>query len=317
MAILLQMAMMYLFSAIFKTNSNWLHGDAVAGSLKHAFFASPAAGFMLNSPFLLQLMTWGALVLEWTAPILLFVRARRPWLRIAVIAALAAMHIGIWIFLEVDLFSAVCISGLMLFIPANFWQRFSSAAAPSASRTLSTRSLGTKLCNVTCGIALAYVVAVNINTLRSHPLSWLGVDNWKPLFVGSGFGQKWGMFETAPSNNGWYVAKATLSDGSEVDLLRNGAALDWNKPKFPAGIYPTFRWRKLFREMSYFDEQGYQVFRAPASDYLCRHWNATHPKKQQIAAFELVFCHEGEASANLLRPAITHEQFLEFDFSGT
>src|SRR5262249_30181526 len=40
-AILLQMGLMYLFSAIFKSNAQWFHGQALAGILSHDFFALP------------------------------------------------------------------------------------------------------------------------------------------------------------------------------------------------------------------------------------------------------------------------------------
>jgi hypothetical protein len=315
-AILLQMAMMYLFSAIFKTNANWLNGDAITGSLQHSFFASPAAGFLLGSPILLKLFTLGTLFLEWAGPFLLLLPLRTPWVKLGTIMALSAMHVGIWIFMEVDLFSPVALSGLMLFIPQAFWQRFFKSAAPT-NAPVPTHSFAMRISSTACAVALAYIVALNINTLHSHPLNGLSLEKWNPLFVGCGFGQKWGMFETAPSNNGWYVAKARLNDGSEIDLLRNGAPLNWDKPKFPAGIYPSFRWRKIFREMSYFDEQGYQVFRAPVADYLCRNWNATHPT-QQIANFELIFCHEvGGVPGNFLRPAVTREQFVAIDLAGS
>jgi hypothetical protein len=39
-----------------------------------------------------------------------------------------------------------------------------------------------------------------------------------------------------PQKNGWYVAVAKMKDGSEVDLLRHGAAVDWNKLPFPARL---------------------------------------------------------------------------------
>src|SRR5262245_1642878 len=44
-AILLQMALMYLFSAIFKSNTQWFRGDVIAGSLAHDFYASPPAAY--------------------------------------------------------------------------------------------------------------------------------------------------------------------------------------------------------------------------------------------------------------------------------
>lgn len=64
------------------------------------------------------------------------------------------------------------------------------------------------------------------------------------------------------------MAMAKLKDGSTVDLLRDGAAVDWNEPFYPLAVYPTARWCKIFREMAYYDEMGYQVFREPVARYL-------------------------------------------------
>ena len=103
-AILLQMALMYLFSAIFKSNAVWWRGEAIAGIMAHDFYASPLGDHLLRFPRLLTAMTWGTLGLEWLAPVLLFSPRWTAGLRLGVVAGLAALHVGIGIFLEVDLF---------------------------------------------------------------------------------------------------------------------------------------------------------------------------------------------------------------------
>src|ERR1043166_5393859 len=55
-ALLLQMGLMYLFSAISKSNTQWLHGEALGGILAHDFYASAPAGYLLGFPWLLQVM---------------------------------------------------------------------------------------------------------------------------------------------------------------------------------------------------------------------------------------------------------------------
>jgi len=120
-AILLQMGQMYLFSAIFKSNAQWFHGEALAGILSHDFFALPPAAWLLRFPALLKDLTWATLALEWAAPLLLFSPRWTGRFRLAAISALAAMHIGIGICLEVGLFSYVSLAGLSLFLPAAFW----------------------------------------------------------------------------------------------------------------------------------------------------------------------------------------------------
>ena len=298
-AILLQMALMYFFSAIFKTNAQWLRGDVIAGTLAHDFFASPLGAHLLQYPRMLAVMTWASFALEWAAPLLLFFPKGTARLRMVLIAVLAAMHLSIALFLEVGLFSYVAVAGLVLFLPAEFWNgrllaRFSRSSEPNKQAAgryaLEKRSWPFYATQGLCFALLIYVVAVNINGLPRRPLAPLTPEKWRPFATALGLGQKWGMFDSIPSMDGWYIAKATLRDGSEVDLLRRGAEVDWTRPKYPTRVYPNYFWQKLFREMAYHDEQGFQLLRAPVAEYLCRDWNSRHAGPKQVAKFELFFC---------------------------
>ena len=115
------------------------------------------------------------------------------------------------------------------------------------------------------------------------------------MWTGMGFSQRWGMFEKVPSKDGWYVADGRLADGSQVDLLRDGAPTVWSRPDVPLESYPNHRWQKCFREMSYADAFGYQVFRQPVADYLFRSWSREHPDRP-LTELELVFCMEEAGS---------------------
>jgi hypothetical protein len=99
-----------------------------------------------------------------------------------------------------------------------------------------------------------------------------------------------------------------------------GAALDWRRPECPARMYPNHYWHKLFREMCYFDDQGFQVYRAPVAEYLCRDWNARHPVEKQVTEFEFIFCvmeKEKGANANVAaNPRIYRRQLVRLDFPG-
>jgi hypothetical protein len=329
-AILLQMALVYLFTAIFKSNPVWFRGEAVAGVLAHDFYASPLGAYLLQFPRALTGVTWGTFVLEWAAPLLLFFPKGTAWLRLAVIAALAAMHVGIGLCLEVDLFSPVSLAGLSLFLPAEFWN--SRLLARFCQPSQSVKQLpgagksGAKerpplfyVAQGACLLLLIYVMAINLNGLPSHPLAQLEPEKKDFLWTGCALGQKWIMFDEIPSKNGWYVAAAKLNDGSEVDLLRRGATVDWSKPHFPAGLYPNHRWRKCFREMSYADELGYQVFRLPVAKFLCRDWNARNTAEKQIAEFDLIYCNERDAGAMNLSTVQSslREQLVHLDFNGS
>ena len=329
-AILLQMAQMYFFSAIFKSNSGWARGEVVAGALAHSFYANPWGAYLLRYPRLLTGITWGTFVLEWTAPLLLFIPKATARVRLAAVAALAAMHVGIGICLEVDLFSPVALAGLTLFLPAEVWRghwlaRFSPASDPVDSLADKERR-GPKarppLDYVTQGACLLFlicVIVININGLPSHLLA--RDASVKPGFfrTACGLGQKWNMFDEIPSKNGWYVAVAKLKDGAAVDLLRHGAAVDWNQPPFPAALYPNCRWRKCFREMAYEDELGYQVFRVPVAEFLCRDWNRRNPAEKQVAEFDFIYCTPSQAGiADKSNVQLTfRERLAHLDLSGS
>jgi hypothetical protein len=326
-AILIQMALMYLLSATFKFNADWLGGTAIATSLAHDFFASPVGMQLLAFPRLLTVLTWVTFAVEWVAPIVVF----SPWgtarFRIAAVLALAGLHAGVIILLDTGIFPFVCLAGIALFLPAEFWDKccpkslFGKAevvqvAAPGLGSKESEKPAWSFAVQTGCALFFLYVIALNINGLPNHPLAWLAPENWKPLTMGCGLGQRWGMFEVAPSNTGWYVAKAKLNDGSEVDLLQHGRPVNWQRPQFPLGMYPNSRWRKLFREMSYYDEQGYQEFRAPVARYLCRAWNQQHPLEKQVAEFEFIFCSDSAQEARTGPiPAALRQRLVYLDLS--
>ena len=291
-AILLQVAFVYLFSAVFKLNADWFQGKAVAATLRDGFYGTPLGAAFLELPRVLAALTVGILVLEWLCPFLLFSPVRTGRVRLWTLGILASMHLGIALILNVGLFPAVSLSALLLFLPPCFWDRLSSrarAAAPDASVPGSRVHPASQ---VVCALALGYVLFTNVNGLPPRFLPWTPAPRAELLTVALGLGQKWDMFAAAPSRNGWYVARAVLADGTEVDLLRGGAPVSWERPRNPAVFYPNERWRKIFVGMSYGDVTGYDVFRRPVAEYLCREWNRGRPPEKRAADFALVFCME-------------------------
>lgn len=320
---LLQMPQMYFFSAIFKSNAEWMRGDVLAGALMHDFYASPMGSVLLHYPGMLRGLTWWTLALEWVAPVLFFVPRFTTALRLFCVGSLAALHLGILVFLEVDLFSFVALAGLIVFLPPPVWNRcvrpFLAVSAPDAGSMgvapPARPSRGSMAAGVCCGLALAYVVTVNVAGLPGQPLGRLTPSDRSFPSTALGWGQKWNMFEVVPSKSGWYVAWARLNDGSEVDLLRGGRTVDWSRPAFPVGIYPNHRWKKLLREMAYDDALGYHVFRKPVAQYLCRAWNLQAPADRRIAEFELVFCLSPVGgSRGAVGRWIEREKLVSFDY---
>ncbi|MBN8247247.1 MAG: HTTM domain-containing protein [Verrucomicrobia bacterium] len=322
-AILLQMALMYLFSALYKSNGEWFRGEAVAGSLDHEFYGSAFGRSLLSHPNVLSVLTWGTLALEWLGPLVLLF-PRSSWkLRVSVLTALVVMHLGIHWALEVGTFSWVAIAGLSLFVPPQLWNRISvpdpGGVPLGGNPSWSGLPMGERIAQSVCGALLGYVILVNVGGLPSSPLSPLAPERWRPMTTGLGLSQRWAMFDTAPSRNGGYFARARLRDGTEVDLLGGGAPVDWSAPMPASRAYPNYFWRKLFREMAYADDQGFQVYRAPVAKYLCRLWNARNPPGKQVAEFEWIYglrpssSVRGASGQEWVRERLLH---LEFDGPG-
>ncbi|MCC6232415.1 MAG: HTTM domain-containing protein [Verrucomicrobiales bacterium] len=303
-AILLQMALMYFVSAIYKSNLVWWRGQVIAGTLAHDFYVKPAGEYFLQFPSVLTALTLGVFVLEWLGPVLLFCPTRTLWFRLPIILSLAAMHVAIEILLTVGLFSLVSIAGLSLFLPSGTWQWFRAArdrsSGPEPIATPTTQPPASRwswAAGVLSSCALVYVLLFNLAGLPGQPLGQAVFLDVGFLRTACGLGQRWNMFDEVPSKDGWYVAWAKLRDGSEVDLLQQGRPVTWSRPEFPAGMFPNHRWRKSFREMAYTDAMGYQVFRAPAAAYLRRRWDALHPGEKQVAEMDLVYCMETKGQA--------------------
>jgi len=325
-AILLQMALVYLFSAAFKSNENWLHGDAIAAILRYSFYGRPIGSGLLEYPALLSVLTVGVLALEWTAPFFLFSPRWTGRVRLYTVLILASMHVGIALLMDVGLFSFVSICGLILFLPSFFWDRVPglsrrSSDDPSPAGTREEILPGPAplpavfAARGICALALLFVLFENVNGLQGHFVPSGRVSGNELARIGFGLGQKWDLFANRPPGDGWYVARAVLADGRDVDLLRAGVPVSWDRPEDPTSVYPNHHWVKIFREMTYTDG-GYQVFREPVSDYLCRAWNRGRRAEERITDFALVFCREGDESDAGRGSAVRPETMVHLEFPG-
>ena len=297
LAIMLQMVLVYVCSAVLKSNEDWLSGRALEGCLSNDLYATPIGKALVNWPGCLKILTWATLGLEWVAPLILLFGQPRPTLRLTAVIALVAMHLIIMLTMHVGLFSLVSIAGLSLFLPTRCWDRYApfmrtpiqvdSRAVTHAPVDQSWAARGRAWI---CLLALIWISLVNLHGLPGKPLPWLGHASLECLRTGLGLWQRWGMFETIPKLNGWYVAKLTLENGQELDLLDKAEGLSWQRPKNPSGMFPNHRWRKIFREMAHEDAQGYHYFRDPVCRHLLHQWQQANPSGPGVIALDLFFC---------------------------
>jgi predicted DCC family thiol-disulfide oxidoreductase YuxK len=142
--------------------------------------------------------------------------------------------------------------------------------------------------NVTAGLALAYVVWWNLTTLPGRPIEM--PPPWSHIGPLLQISQKWNMFAPVPmTSDGWYVIPGKLRDGQEVDLMRGGGPVSWDKPPVVSGMYPNYRWRKYLVNLH---KKTYKAHRPLFAAYVCRTWNALSPADRRVEQLELIYMRE-------------------------
>ena len=124
LAILLQVACLYFFSALFKDEPEWFpDGTALYYVLHMESFVLPFGVWLREFGSVLQGLTLSTWTLELFGPFLLF----SPWLflplRLSLLFLFLLLHLGIAISMNVGLFPLFNVVSLFLFIPSWLWNR--------------------------------------------------------------------------------------------------------------------------------------------------------------------------------------------------
>ena len=122
LAILVQIAITFLFASILKTGSEWIP-DLTASSiaLKANYLGTPFAHFLLNYPDLLKVSTWLLFYIELVTPFLLFFPFKNWFFRIITLPVIILTLISFWLGLYIYIFPWVFIVSFILFTPSQFW----------------------------------------------------------------------------------------------------------------------------------------------------------------------------------------------------
>jgi predicted DCC family thiol-disulfide oxidoreductase YuxK len=119
--VLWQLAVIYFFNTVHKGGATWADGTAIAYTLYQDRINTPLAVWVRdNLPLIVtQLMTWGTLVIEGVAPLLLLTPLFTKWARRITLSTLASLHIGIWLLTDVGLFSPTMMVSYLILIHAD------------------------------------------------------------------------------------------------------------------------------------------------------------------------------------------------------
>jgi len=325
-AILLQVCLVYWFTATFKDHPMWWNQNAAYFALHVDQLVTPFGIWIRQIDWLLPILTRVAFTMAIAAPLLVFCTVWTGTARMLVVLAMIGTHLALAMSLNLGLLPYVAAVSWLVFIPGQWWdwlrarthRQVGLRAKPARAFWLlavlkrlpmvisgsrrgtgdvlidvpTSRHLGIKARRweqVVASIALIYAVAWNLQWLdsqRANPILPVRITAIGDVLR---MEQSWNMISPdALSHDGWFVMPAKLADGSQVDVF-TGKQVDWSNPAYVSGDAPDSRWRKYLRNLSkpQFDHNLH-----PFAAYLERTFNAGHDLSQQLVSFQIVFVQE-------------------------
>jgi len=156
-----------------------------------------------------------------------------------------------------------------------------------------------------CLLLLGYVLWWNVSTLPGHAAAM--PDSLKDVALLTRLEQKWDMFAPTPLlDDGWYVMRGRLADGTVVDALnaRPGEP-SFDKPADVAGMYPSQLWRKYMVNLA---GQGYSPLRPWFARWACQQWNLQAEPGQELRGLDIYYVIERTQPPG--QPPYVHSEVL-------
>lgn len=308
-ALMVQGAIVYFTTAALKTGKEWwTEGTALWYALQIDQFTTSFGQWVRALPIpLLKVLTWSTMAVEILGPVAaIFGNART---RLLVFAGLVVFHVVmITGMMDVGPISFISLLWWIPYLPGTLWDHigyrfrntplklvFDKVFAPLV-RAHDTRvrkwvekrkplpEIDPSVpMQVMAALILLFVIQWNFNSARGKP------NRGQKFANAIRQDQYWGMFAPRPLvEDGWFVVVARLSDGSLVDLFRDGKPADFAKPAYiPAG-YRNARWGKHWMNLW---EARYAPYRRYMAAWMAREWNRTHPD-HKIEIMTIWFCLE-------------------------
>lgn len=309
-ALMLQLAFVYWFSVLNRTGPTWWDGTALFYALHFDTFASGTAAWLRQHEALLPPMTLGAIWFEALGPFLLFSPLWHGPVRTLAVLLFVGFHVVLGVLFQIGLFPAVFSIVWIGMLPTWFWQRIASSR-PAVAPQQPTPTVATAPARGPwapspwraglAAFALAWVLAVNLSTVRWHdPTGWLPWW-WDLPAQALNLDQRWILFSPDPPlYDGWYVVKGVLLDGREVNLLEPASALSFEKPAVVSDT-ANIRWREFFFRLQRNREDPRW---GSYGRWLCRAWNETHAGSERLDRAYVYFREETTTSGGPVRGSL-------------
>jgi hypothetical protein len=270
-ALLLQFVVMYTVTGIMKINSEWLDGTALMIILSDTGLAKPIGLWLTNFPTILMALTWGSLMLELSAQVLLLSPYKTNQIRTVGVISFIGLHIGIFLTIEVLVFSIISIAGLLSLIPSSWWnyKPLSKLTTAKITSALPVPTAFPKISNAIAAWGLFVFLTVAATSLFTYTTKIYISDKISHVAHQFRFDQRWEMFTQPYGLCYRFVAEVRTADERFVDILRSSEERS-NREAVPQDTikFKSSRWLLLYRQMV--SNQYYQQ-RIPTAEHLLKY----------------------------------------------
>ncbi len=290
-----QLVITYCAAGAAKLGPNsWQRGDALLNAFHMNLLAKPLGVWLSEWPSLLVLPSvatpWFELLWPWL--LLLPASLLKGWLRVGAIVALQGLNIGIFMTLDVGFFMLYTSSALLVLLPSQLWERpyfkvFGEKIVESV-RSIECRILPHAFVR---GISYSGVVFLSLvywvtafEGMKVYDIDWPW-SAWNVIRTPNLY-QNWGLFTNPNRKLQWYVAKAELESGEVVDILQDGAPINYARPRHPNPVFwDNYRWRLAFAKSNkHFKEASMRNRLAWA---IGKHWDNQEPDERHVKYVKL------------------------------
>lgn len=291
-AIILQLSLVYFNAGIPKVSYEW-RGDfnALYYVLNMDYFTNPFGYWLLQYPAILVLLTKATLLLEISIPFILLMPFGNAYLRLIAFAIMVGFHLGIYLCMDVGLFSFMCIAYWIVVLPSLFWDKSialiswkfdkvgTESTPPEVLSTPGPRWL------IPC--LLTFVMVMNYQRYLNPPMVSDDASIVDTVGRITGLDQYWAMFSPGVLKDGLKIwAEGTKADGTKVNLFNpsqdnrlSDRRMIWTKEDSYA--------RKRFLIWGLY-EFPRDPFSRAFLKMMLEDWNQTHNAEEQIISAQIV-----------------------------
>lgn len=285
-AFTLQICFMYLFTGLLKNSSEWLtDGTALQYALSLKQLSKPFGAWLLQYPEFLNLLTYGTVVLEIMAPVLILFPKWNSKTKAIAILMYISFHLAIFTTMMVGLFSFICIVALFAIIPHQVaeyvYSRWSPPAEYSIESAFTLHPITHSFKNYFLSVTLCIVFVWNLSTITKvkfipelieYPVHFLRLD------------QRWAMFAPkVTKDDGWFTFEAVHQD-NRIDLFQKDNQIIQDSPENWLFMYRNYaRWRKFFSNLR--SKENAQLYESTSRSLIFHYIN----KKDTLNAIEIYY----------------------------